>query len=332
MTVWFAIVVFLLSLGLSIVSSIVLATGLDKIGARLGLTEGLLGIITALGANAPEISAAVAALITGSHDVGVGVIIGSNILNLAALLGLSAVVAGGVHIRREGLLFNGVVAVLVTAAGAALIFHIIGPLLALALIAVVLVPYAAIAALRPSNVQDLPPGSAAKEFLHQTVDAMHREARGNVTAPKASWTDALAVVPALVSVVLASTGMVQSSTALGHYWGVPDHIVGMLFLAGLTGIPNVLAAIRLAKAGRGSAVVSEALNSNSLNVLSGICLPMLFLTLGQSGGQTQFAVWWLLGMTLLLVAMTGLGGGLSRREGMATIALYAVFAIVVIVV
>jgi len=46
---------------------------------------------------------------------------------------------------------------------------------------------------------------------------------------------------------------------------------GMLVLANLTGISNLVAAISLARRGKGSAVMSEALNSNALNLVFGLC-------------------------------------------------------------
>src|SRR5947209_16259989 len=91
-------------------ASIVLARELDRIGERLGFSEALLGIVTALGADAPEISSAIAAIASGHHDTGVGVVIGSNVFNIAALLGLSAVIAGPLRIHRHGLMLVGGVA------------------------------------------------------------------------------------------------------------------------------------------------------------------------------------------------------------------------------
>jgi len=57
------------------------------IGERLGLSEALLGVIAALAADAPEITSAVTALASHQSKIGAGVIIGSNVFNLAALLG-----------------------------------------------------------------------------------------------------------------------------------------------------------------------------------------------------------------------------------------------------
>ena len=61
-------------------------------------------MISALGADTPEISSAVTALFVGQHGIGVGIVIGSNIFNLAALLGLSALFVGRLTVRRQGII------------------------------------------------------------------------------------------------------------------------------------------------------------------------------------------------------------------------------------
>src|SRR5205809_7208542 len=121
MSVGVAGVLFAGAFAVTVASSIVLARELDRIGERLGFSEALLGIVTAIGADAPEIASAVAAVVGGHADTGVGVVIGSNVFNIAALLGLSAVVAGTVRIHSHGLVLNGGVAVLVAVSGALLV-------------------------------------------------------------------------------------------------------------------------------------------------------------------------------------------------------------------
>ena len=85
---------FLVSGLVSLLFSWLLVTAIERVGARLALTEGLLGMLAALAADAPEITAAVAALAGHHSRIGTGVVIGSNVFNLAALLGLAAVLAG----------------------------------------------------------------------------------------------------------------------------------------------------------------------------------------------------------------------------------------------
>lgn len=95
-----AILLFCGGLLLSLMSSVVLSERLDQVGHRLRLPPGLIGLVAALGADSPEIASAAAAIIGGQHDLGRGVIFGSNIFNVAMLLGLSAVVAGRVAMSR----------------------------------------------------------------------------------------------------------------------------------------------------------------------------------------------------------------------------------------
>ena len=65
LSVGFAVVVLLCGAALVLFASEKMTAGMDRLGENLGLSEGLLGLLTALGANAPEISAAVTALLSG---------------------------------------------------------------------------------------------------------------------------------------------------------------------------------------------------------------------------------------------------------------------------
>jgi Ca2+/Na+ antiporter len=99
-------------------------------------------------------------------------------------------------------------------------------------------------------------------------------------------------------------------------------------LAALTSIPNLIAAVRLARHGRGAACVSESFNSNNANVLVGLCVPAAILGIGSASGIEIFAACWMVGMTVVAVAL-GFGGGLSKREGAVILALYVAFVVVV---
>ncbi|HEY4187429.1 MAG TPA: sodium:calcium antiporter, partial [Polyangia bacterium] len=83
---------FVASLGLVSISGYVLTGQIERLGARLDFTPGLLGLVVALGADSPEIASAVSALIHGRTEVGAGVVFGSNIFNIAGLLGVGAIV------------------------------------------------------------------------------------------------------------------------------------------------------------------------------------------------------------------------------------------------
>src|SRR5947199_8876113 len=112
-----ALLLLAAAFAVTVAASVVLARELDRIGERLGFSEALLGMVTALGADAPEIASAVPAIVAGHEDTGVGVVVGSNVFNIAGLLGVSALIAGPVRIHAHGLALTGGVAIAVAMVG-----------------------------------------------------------------------------------------------------------------------------------------------------------------------------------------------------------------------
>ena len=66
-------VIFVSAAAVSLATSWLLVSRLERIGARIGLTEALLGMLAALAADAPEITASVTAL-AGHHSRASGLV------------------------------------------------------------------------------------------------------------------------------------------------------------------------------------------------------------------------------------------------------------------
>jgi len=318
MSVATAIPVFCACVAASLGASLVFGRKLDGVSERRGVSEGLHGLLTALGADAPEISTAIAAIVAGHDDAGVGVVIGASTFNLAALLGVSALFAGSVAIHRHGLLLNGLVGLAVVGAGVALFLGAIAVWAPLLLIAAVFVPYVVVLA-APRRARGVLGAAVREEAQDMRTERV----------PPATTLDAVILVLCLAAIVGASVGLVKAATDLGGRWGVSDLVLGTLVLASLTTLPNLVTAVRLAVHGRGAAVVSETFNSNSLNILAGLVIPALFISLGAASGVQAFSAWWLLGMTVLAIGLCWSGRGLQRLEGAAMVLLYVPFVIVV---
>src|SRR5437016_9927545 len=142
------VALFLVSGLVSLLFSWLLVTAIERVGARLALTEGLLGMLAALAADAPEITAAVAALAGHHSRIGTGVVIGSNVFNLAALLGLAAVLAGRIALHRRVIVLEGVVALWVAAACVAVVVGVLSAAVGLVSVLAVLIPYVLINGMR----------------------------------------------------------------------------------------------------------------------------------------------------------------------------------------
>jgi cation:H+ antiporter len=108
--------------------------------------------------------------------------------------------------------------------------------------------------------------------------------------------------------------------------------VGVLVLATLTSLPNAWTGVRFGLQRRGSALMSETLNSNSINMVAGLALPAALGSFGAFSGLAVFDLAWLLGMTAAALVLFGRRSGAGRSAGACLIVLYAVFVAVQVAV
>jgi cation:H+ antiporter len=322
-----AIPLFLASLAVTLAAARSFASRLDRLGLRLGFPEALIGLLTALAADGPEISSALVALAKGAHTVTVGVLVGSNLFNLAAMTGLSAVLAGSVLLPRQVLALEGLVGAAVTVIAATVLVGWLAPGLAAILALCVIVPYVLLVIRGPRVVQRAPlPGGVLThlELALAQREPMASSARGE-SRPTHHVLALIAVDVALI--VAGSAGMVQASIALADHWQIARTLLGVLILAPLTSIPNAMTAVRLGLARRGSALVGETFNSNTINLAIGVIVPAIFVSLGALQASGKVAIGWLLAMTALTVALLARRGGIRRPGGMLLITVYLGFVV-----
>jgi cation:H+ antiporter len=317
----------LVSLG----ASAVLVVRLERLAARLGLSEAILGLIAALAADGPEIATSITALLRGQHNVSAGVVLGSNVFNLAALLGLAGIIAGRIQLHRSVIVFAGTVSLWVAAASVAVTTGLMGATTTLVLTLGVLVPYVIVSGISAARLGRLPLPRAQITWLHQAVVDEEAELLPAIHPTRGHLRDAAVAGVAVIVVVGASVGMEQTATSLGDRLEVPQIIVGAIILAAITSLPNAVAAVHLARRGRGTAVLSEALNSNNLNVVGGLLIPASILGLGQASGGGVFVAASYAGLTVLCLAVAYLGRGIGRVAGVLIIGAYLIFVGVLVV-
>ncbi len=321
---------FLLAAATSLAASWLLVTSLERVGARLSLTEAALGLLAALAADAPEITAAVTALIRHDQEVGAGVVIGSNVFNLAALLGLSGVIAARITLHPRVIELGGAVALWIAASTLAVVTDACSPLAGLLLVTAVLVPYIVILAVRHERLARLRLPAPWTGWLIAAISEEELELEVAIHPRRGHARDALLAAGAVAVVVGASIAMERTASELGTRHDVPAIVVGALVLAGVTSLPNAVAAVYLGMRGRGAAVLSTALNSNALNIFAGLMIPTTLLGLGPPSGQTTFVAAAYLAMTVLALVLAYLHRGLRRRAGLVIIAAYLAFAVTLV--
>jgi cation:H+ antiporter len=328
MTPALAAPLFLVSIAVMLFAAEHFAGRLDHVGLALGLPEALLGLLTALAADAPEISSAISALVQHDRSVAVGVVVGSNAFNLAAMLGLSAVVTARVRARHETLEIEAFVGLWLLAVALAVAAGGIGATTGAILVAAGVVPYVALLAAGPRAARLLPVPES--RFLERSFGEPHRAQR--TLGSRRETAGVVAVLAfALVLIVAGSVGAVRAATDLAHAWSVPEELVGVLVLAILTSLPNAWTGVRFGLQQRGAALMSETLNSNSINIVAGLAVPAALGSLGAFSSLAIFDLSWLLAMTAAAVVLFARPGGAGRSAGAFLIALYVVFLAVQIV-
>lgn len=307
-----ALLLFVTSLAATLAAAGLFARRLDRLGVRLGIPEAVLGLLTALAADAPELSSGLTAMVRGERGVGVGVLLGSNVFNIAAMVGVSALLAGRVRLDRPALVVEGAFALFVTAVTAGVLFGQMAPWVALALLVTGTAPYLVLLSRgtfhgSPSPREPRPDDSMR---VGQVAGLFVRE------------------LPAVGVIVIGSVGMVYTAVLLAGRYGVPRPLVGLLILATMTSLPNASTAIRLGLAGRGEALVSETLNSNSINLGIGILVPAVFVTTARAPAGFGLDFVWMVAVTLAMLVLVGRRGGAGRLAGAAIVASYVAYVAV----
>ncbi len=319
-----AILLFVPSLAVTLISARQFARRLDRLGVRFGFPEALIGLLTAVAADGPELASALFALFKGSHGVSTGVLVGSCNFNLAAMIGVSALIAGSVTIAPMALLLDGAVALAVTAiASVALLGWLTAPL-ALALAAIFLIPYLVVLV---GGSEVLLTHKARSGMLGRLLAQRREEPRDEQSSDPTHHLLGLVVVDVAL-IVAGSVGMVEAAISLGGHWHISGTIIGVLVLAPLTSLPNAWTAVRLGSAGRGAALVAETLNSNTINLFAGAIVPAVFVTLEATSSAAKVQLAWLGAMTLVALGLLMRSAGVRRPQAGLLIVLYVAFVVV----
>ncbi len=279
-----------------------LVRGSVALSHKFRVTPLLIGLIViGLGTSSPELVVSIEATLIGSGEIAVGNIVGSNISNLALILGLAAVfypihasrellgrevpVMIGVSILMTVLLWNGVLS------------RLDGIILLAGLLIYLLLTVRD--NIRPAiSEQDL----AYRRFSTPVV--------------------VLATLAGLAILILGAHLMVRGATGIARTFHIPEGIIGLSIVAIGTSLPELATAVVAALRRQGELILGALVGSNILNVL---------FVLGVTGTVravhlTDIMLDDLILMTLLALLMIPVirtGYRVSRLEGALLLALYA---------
>ena len=236
-----------------------LVRGASSVATKLGVAPIVVGLtVVAFGTSAPEMAVSVSGALSGSADVALGNVVGSNTFNILAILGLSAAISG-LSIEQRLLKFDIPVLVLITAVVYGLILNdsvsrIEGVVLFLGVIA-----YTGWL-LRGALKGESPAVQAEYE------DAVER-VEGSTFRQSVTFQVGLIIV-GLALLVLGSQLLVNSATEIASALGVSDLVIGLTVVAAGTSLPELATSVLAAIRGQRDIAVGNVVGSNIFNLLA----------------------------------------------------------------
>jgi cation:H+ antiporter len=284
-----------------------LVFGAAALARNVGISPLVIGMtILAMGSSAPEMMVSATAALDGKTDTAVGNVLGSNIANIALILGITALIkplsiSSGI-LRRELPLM---IAVTVLAGILLWDSHLgfyEGVLLFVLFAAFIL------AMLQISR----------KEKARGTVDPLLEEQESEVPEGVSNAKAAMWVVIGLIVLPLSADALVDSAVVIAQYFGMSDLVIGLTIIAIGTSLPELAASLAGVMKGEDDMAVGNIIGSNVFNILAVMGIPGIL----NPSFLNEYAMgrdfWVMLVLSLLLVIMAlGKSRSINRFEGAA---------------
>ena len=284
-----------------------LVRGSSALARRLGVPPLVIGLtIVAFGTSTPELVVSLGAALDVMGGLAVGNVVGSNIFNIAFILGLSATIRPlkvELRVVRFGM-------PVLLAASFLLLFVLWnggisrpeGAILALGL---VLYSWAAVGAEKRTPARD--GGGEPLEGLPGTPGKI---------APSLTF-----IAAGLIALVLGSHLFVEGAVALARVWGVSEAVIGLTLVAAGTSLPELATSVVAAARGETDIAIGNVVGSNIFNILgilglAGVVSPLTSSGIGPNDKLAMIVT------ALVLLPFLRTGFTLTRAEGLVLIGLY----------
>ena len=313
------IIGLVISLIIVIKSANLFVDNLVDIGAALGISQIILGVTAAaIGTSLPEFGSAMIASLTGSVDIGVGTVIGSNIWNIAGILGISATAAGVMQTDSTGITRDGAVTL---GTGLILIFFMLfGNITWTA--SVVMIALYIFYVWRLIKAQKKYTADIKQEII-ETTETEEKLVKKQIDKKKVAF-----VLVGLAGLILGCRLLVYSGVELARIAGIPEMIMGLFTLAIGTSIPELVVTLSSAMKGLHELSIGTVLGSNTFNILIGIGIPALFISIPVDRLSLYFDAPVMIFVTVLLIILIKKNGKLTRSSGIVLLAIYIAYAVI----
>ena len=312
------IAIFLVGLGVLSWSADKFVIGAAATARHMGMSPLMVGLtIVAIGTSAPEMFVSAMAALDGAGNLAIGNAIGSNITNIALVLGITALIAP-IPLQKGLLKKELPLLVLVSLLGGIVLFD-----LTLNLMDAVILFIAFLIALY-LMFQD---SSESGEALMDEDEAA--EIESTTTGKAIFW-----LVLGLVLLMVASKALVWGATGIATAMGVSELVIGLTIVAIGTSLPELAASVASALKGHHDIAIGNVIGSNIFNMLAVMPIPgLLAVTAVEPMAlYRDYAVMMAVTIALLLFFVISYRKGtLGRVVGTLLVTSYAAYLITLLV-
>jgi len=287
--------------------------GAANIARNMGVSPLIIGVsIVGIATSAPEILVSSAAALDGKTEIAIGNAVGSNIANIAMVLGVTAIIkplaVSSQTLKQEYLLMflSAVIAVLV------LVDQDLSRLDSLILLASLGFALYWIVQLARRSL-----------YTDPIVGEFEKELATPVPLPRS----VIYLIAGLVILLLGAELLVNSSVEIAQYFGISDLVIGLTIIAIGTSLPELAASLMSVIKDEADIAVGNILGSNMFNMLAVIGVPGM-LEPTQFGNEVLYRdLPVMFGLTLLmgLLAFTNKEGHVGRLSGLFLLACFITY-------
>lgn len=248
--------------------------GASGVATKFGIPQIVIGLtIVAMGTSAPEAAVSITAAFAGNADITIGNIVGSNILNILIILGISTLVYP-LAIQKSTLIIDIPVVLLAT-----VVLYLLGFDSKISRIdgIIMLIVFAAYL----FYLFTVAKKEASQKKLSETTE--HIQSEENVTKEISLLKALIFTVIGLVLIVGGSKFVVNSATAIAKALGLSQRFIGLTIVALGTSLPELFTSVTAALKKNSDIAIGNIVGSNIFNILfivglSGLIIPVPFAT------------------------------------------------------
>lgn len=293
--------VLLLGIVILTVGGEVLVKGATRLALGVGMTPLVVGLtVVAFGTSAPELFVSASSSLAGSPSVAVGNVIGSNILNVLLILGISAVIVPlavqSQIVKLDLPVMAGATFVFILFALDGTVSRLDGVILVVALIAYIWY----LIRLSKRNPNDP---------LKEEVD--------EAGAKSPIWINLGLILLGLGCLMAGSKLFVSGATDIARQFGLSELVIGLTVVAFGTSLPEIVTSIIAALRGQRDIAVGNIVGSNIFNILSVMGITSILNPVPFAQEALLFDIPVLVGVTIVCVPILWAGYIITRIEGAA---------------